>query len=156
MTLYEINKQIMDAVEYGCDSETGEIIDASALDTLKIARDEKHENTALLIKDLRAQEKAIAEEEAALHKRRTTLANKAGSLAEYLQWSLDGEMLTTPRCAVQYRRTQVVNITDETLIPDKFFKIERKPSKQAIKDALKHGEEVAGAVLQDNRCMIIK
>lgn len=81
MTLYEINKQIVDAVEYGCDSETGEIIDASALDALKIARDEKHENIALLIKDLRAQEKAIAEEEAALHKRRTTLANKAGSLA---------------------------------------------------------------------------
>lgn len=47
MTLYEINEQIQKAIELGFDPETGEILDASALEQLQIDRDEKIENICL-------------------------------------------------------------------------------------------------------------
>ena len=61
MTLFEINEQIQKAIELGFDPETGEILDASALEQLQIDRDEKIENICLYIKDLTAEAKALAE-----------------------------------------------------------------------------------------------
>lgn len=55
MTLYEINNAILECV----DMETGEIIDSDKLSELQIALDEKIENVALWIKDLKAEAEAI-------------------------------------------------------------------------------------------------
>ena len=49
MTLYEINEAIRNAIELGFDPETGEILDASALEQLQMDRDEKIENICLYI-----------------------------------------------------------------------------------------------------------
>jgi hypothetical protein len=43
-----------------------------------------------------------------------------------------------------------VVITDEAALPDSFVRVERKPDKTAIKDALARGEAVPGATLQNS------
>lgn len=47
------------------------------------------------------------------------------------------------------RKAPALHITDETGLPDAFVKIERKPDKKAIREALKSGAEVAGAMLDN-------
>jgi hypothetical protein len=42
-----------------------------------------------------------------------------------------------------------VIITDETDIPDAFMRMKKEPNKTAIKEALKKGEEVTGAMLSN-------
>lgn len=43
-----------------------------------------------------------------------------------------------------------VIITDETLLPEQFVKVERTPKKKEIGDALKKGEAVEGALLSNS------
>ena len=156
MTLYEINQQILNAIEYGCDPETGEIIDAAALDALEMAKEEKTENIILLIKDLTAENKAISEEEQALAKRRRAGENRVEWLKNYLMASLDGEKFKTPRCSASYRKTASVSIIDESAIPSEYIRTKTEPNKMAIKDALKAGETIPGATLEDRVSLIIK
>ena len=158
MTLFEINEQIQKAIELGFDPETGEILDASALEQLQIDRDEKVENICLYIKDLKAEAVALDNEKKALDARKAAAEKKSDSLSRYLQAMLDGEKFKTPRCAVSYRKTQAVNIVDENLIPNEYlrFKTTSAPDKTAIKDAIKAGKDVPGATLEERQSMTIK
>ena len=80
MTLYEIDRAIMDAITAGLDPETGELTNYDELEELQLARDEKIENIACYIKNIAADAKAIRDEEQALAKRRKTLENRAEGL----------------------------------------------------------------------------
>ena len=55
MTLYEIDKAIMECV----DLETGEIIDTEQLDKLTMEREAKLENVACWIKELKVEAEAL-------------------------------------------------------------------------------------------------
>lgn len=158
MTLFEINEQIQKAIELGFDPETGEILDASALEQLQIDRDEKIENICLYIKDLKAEAVALDNEKNALEARKAAAEKKSDSLSRYLQAMLDGEKFKTARCAVSYRKTQAVNIVDESLLPNEYlrFKTTSAPDKTAIKDAIKAGKDVPGAMLEERQSMTIK
>ena len=158
MTLYQINEQLRNAIEFGCDPETGEIIDTAAMEALEMARDEKIENICLYIKDLKAEAVALDNEKKALEARKAAAEKKSDSLSRYLQAMLDGEKFKTARCAVSYRKTQAVNIVDETLIPNEYlrFKTTSAPDKTAIKDAIKAGKDVPGAMLEERQSMTIK
>ena len=156
MTLYEIDKQILNAIEYGCDPETGEIIDGTALESLVMAKEEKTENCILAVKNLLAEAKAIRDEEIALAKRRKTKKNRAEWLKDYLSRSLDGEKFQTARCSASFRKTKAVKIMNADEIPDDYIRIKAEPNTMAIKDALKAGEEIPGAVLEDRLSLIIK
>ena len=158
MTLYKINEQLRNAIEFGCDPETGEIIDTVALEELEMARDEKIENICLFIKDLKAEAAAIKTEKDVLDARMKASTKKADSLTNYLQLMLSGQKFKTSRCAVSYRKTQAVKITDESLLPDTYIrrKVIEEPDKVAIREALKAGGEVAGACLEDRQSMTIK
>ena len=158
MTLYEINQQIQKAIELGFDPETGEILDDSALQQLEIDRDEKVENICLFIKDLRAEASALDAEKKALDDRKNAAQRKADSLSRYLQAMLAGEKFKTARCAVSYRKSQAVVITDQDAIPEEYIrvKVSREPDKIALKDALKTVGAIDGAVLEERTSMIIK
>ena len=158
MTLYKINEQLRNAIEFGCDPETGEIIDTVALEELEMARDEKIENICLYIKDLKAEAAAIKTEKDVLDARMKASTKKADSLTNYLQLMLSGQKFKTSRCAVSYRKTQAVKITDESLLPDTYIrrKVIEEPDKVAIREALKAGGDVAGACLEDRQSMTIK
>lgn len=59
---------------------------------------------------------------------------------------------------MSYRRSEAVEVFDESLIPEDYIKISVKkaPDKTAIKAILKSGGEVAGCVLRENRNLQIK
>ena len=157
MNLYELNKAIAD-FDLEIDEETGEVLNADELDQITMARDEKIENIALWVKDLLAEADAIKAEEQALAKRRKQAENKADWLKRYVAQALEGEKFKTPRVAISYRTSEAVEILDEDLIPEEFLmiKTEYKPDKKAIKDELKVGGEVEGAVLVKRTSLQIK
>ena len=158
MTLYEINEAIRNAIELGYDPETGEILDASALEQLQMDRDEKIENICLYIKDLAAEASAIKAEEQALAERRKASERKGDSLKRYLQAMLDGQKWKSSKAVVSYRKTQSVVVDDLDAIPTDFMRIKTtsEPDKVAIKDALKDGKEVAGVHLEEGQSMSVK
>ena len=110
------------------------------------------------MKDLLAEAEAIKAEEQALAKRRKQAENKADWLKRYVAQALEGEKFKTPRVAISYRTSEAVEILDEDLIPEEFLmiKTEYKPDKKAIKDELKVGGEVEGAVLVKRTSLQIK
>ena len=160
MTLYQIQDNIRKAIEQGFDEETGEILDTNALEALEIQRDEKIENIALFIKNLKAEAEAIKAEKMNLAKRQQTTENHAESLKRYLTKCLDGEKFFSPKVAVSYRKSQTVEFIDGfdvNQLPEQFQrKVEPEADKTALKDALKAGEEIYGVYLAEHNNTIIK
>lgn len=156
MTLYEINEQIRKAIELGFDPETGEILDASALEQLQIDRDEKIENICLYIKDLRAEAKALAEESKALSERKERSQRKAESLSNYLQVMLGGQKWKSSKAVVSYRKTVSVVVDDIDALPSGYLRIKKEPDKALIKECIKAGGTMTGAHLEEKQSMSVK
>lgn len=153
MTLYEINEAILSCI----DQESGEIIDGEKLDALQIERDEKLENVALWIKDLKAEAEALKAEKQAFAERQKAAENKAESLKKWLSDALAGEKFKTTKVAVSFRKTQSVQVPDILELDEKFVKFaEPTADKAAIKAAIKAGEEVKGAMLIDSVSLSVK
>lgn len=157
MTLFEIDKAIAE-FEWDIDPETGEVLNPYGLDDLQMAREQKCENIALLIKNKEAEKNAVAEQEKVFADRKKTLGNEIDRLKNYLSYSLQGEKFSTPKVTVSFRKSESVHITDEYLIPDeyKIFTVVKKPDKGVIKDALKKGKEIMGCELIEKRNVQIK
>ena len=154
MKLYEINDAILNCI----DGETGEIIDADALETLQIERNEKIESIALWIKNLSADAAAYKTEKEAFAAREKAAQAKIDSLKRYLTNALDGQKFTTQKCAVSFRKSEKVEIVDMAKIPKNYIttEITEKPDKNAIKAAIKSGEAVDGCVIVENQNITIK
>lgn len=157
MTLFEINKAIMD-FEFEIDEETGEILNPNELDELELARDEKIEGVGLWIKNLLAEAEAVKHEKDAMAERQKRLEKKAESLKRYLTYALNGEKFSTPKVAMTFRKSESVVIPDEAIIPNEYCNISvvRKPDKTVIKKALKDGKDVMGAELITKQNIQIK
>ena len=157
MTLFEINKAILE-FDYEIDEETGEILNAEALDALQLAREDKIEGVGLWIKNLQAEAEAVKKEKDAMADRQRRLEKKAESLKDYLAYALKGEKFSTPRIAMTFRKSESVLIPDEALLDDRFVNITmiKKPDKKLIKDTLKAGREVPGAELVTKQNLQIK
>lgn len=166
MTLYEIDYQIrqfLDNMMDAVDEETGEVldIDPTKLEELNEAREQKLENITLYIKNLDAEAKAIKEEEKNLKDRRERAEKKAERLRNLLAMSMNsaGESkFNTARCAVSFRFSKSVVITDLDMIDEAYVKktIDVKPDKVAIKQAIEAGEDVEGAYLEEKQNIQIK
>lgn len=158
MTLFEIDKAIEEFFEENIDPETGELLNIEQLDDLQMAREQKCENVALLIKNKEAEKNAVAEQEKVFANRKKTLGNEIDRLKNYLGYALDGEKFSTPKVAVSFRKSESVLVKDEYLIPDEYcdFTVLRKPNKKNIKDALKHGKELMGVELVEKQNVSVK
>lgn len=152
MKLYEINEAILACI----DPETGEA-DADKLDELMLMREEKLENLALWVKNLKAEASAIKAEEKALAERRQAKERKAESIKAYLEKELAGQKFETSRAVCSFRKSQKVEITDLDKIPDDYLRYSAPTAdKTAIKAAIKDGLTVEGAELVDSVSMTIK
>ena len=153
MKLYEINQSILECI----DNETGEIIDADKLNELQIAKDEKLENLALWYKDLLAEANALKEEKETFAEREKAAKNKAESIKNYLSHVLNGENFKTTKCALSFRKSEKTVIDDMYSIPESFLKYsEPKADLTEIKKAIKNGEEIKGAHLEETQNIQIK
>ena len=167
MNLFEINLGIEDAFTRAVDPETGEIIDADAfeaLDDLQMAFDEKAENIACWIKNLDAEAKALKEQKQAFSERQARTEKKADSLKRYLAAALNGEKKTYTRASIGFRKSQTLVIEDEAGFiqyaqngHDEWLKFkEPEINKTAVKDAIKAGQEVRFARVEDHQNIQIK
>ena len=153
MKLYEIDQAIMDCI----DMETGEIVNEELLNDLQMERDTKIENVALWIKELKAEAEALKAEKMAFAERQKVAENKMESLKKWLAYALNGEKFKTVRASVTFRTTDKVEIADIYKLDENYLRYkEPEADKDAIKKALKAGQEVAGATLVPSTSVIIK
>ena len=153
MKLYEIDEAIMACI----DAETGEVIDADKLDKLTMERDAKIENVALWIKDLKAEAEALKAEKMAFAERQKVAENKIESLKKWLAYALDGQDYKSVRASVSFRTSESVEIDDIYAVDENYLRYkEPEADKTAIKNAIKAGQEVAGATLVKSTSVIIK
>lgn len=153
MRLYEIDEAILSCI----DTDTGEILDADKLNALQIEREEKVENVALWIKNLKSDAEALKAEKQAFAERQKAAESKAESLKKWLTEALAGEKFKTTKVAVSFRKTKSVQVEDIWKLDDSFVKYaEPTPDKAAIKKAIEAGQEVAGATLVENVSISVK
>jgi len=144
-SLYEIDMQILSCI----DQETGEMIDPERLENLFMERSQKIENVVLWIKNLQSDVLAFEAEKKAFEKRKKDAENKIEGLKKWLAAALQGDKFSTGKCAVSFRKSEQVDIQDESLVPKEFLKetITYKPDRTAIKEAIKAGQEISGCLL---------
>lgn len=155
--LYEIRREIAD-FEFEIDPETGEILNALSWDELNMAFGEKVENIACYIKNLTSDIADFKAEEDTLAKRRKSNERKVEYLKRLLLDNMNGQKYSTTRCAVSFRRSEAVQVTDVEHIPAELLRVKTtvEPNKTAIKDALKAGQEISGCKLVENMSVQIK
>ena len=146
-TLYEINERLIN-FEFEIDEETGEILNADELEKIELEKQEKIENVALWIKNLKSDAEAYKKERDSFARKEQVAKNKVESLKEYLTAALNGDKFKTDRVTISYRASDKVEIKDESKI-DESWLIPQPPKvdKVGIKEALKRGEVIKGAEL---------
>jgi hypothetical protein len=151
--LYEIDTQITECF----DADTGELLDAEKLENLMIEKENKFENVALWIKNLKADAAMYKAEKTAFAERQAAAERKAESLTMWLKNALGGKKFKTEKAEVNFRKTQKVEVLDIWELNEDFVKYsDPTPDKAAIKRAIKAGEDVKGAKLIDDISMTIK
>lgn len=161
MSLYHIDQELENLI----DQETGEVLDFDAFEALQMARDAKIEGVLCWTKNLAAEAKAIREEEKELAERRKAMESKREKLLAYAERALGGAAFQTARCAVTYRKSTAVEITDMDAVVQwcmdngydgKITFTQPTVSKTDIAPLLKSGVSVTGAELCEKLNMGVK
>jgi hypothetical protein len=155
MKLYEIMQELELALT---PDENGEITQEQldAFEQLELAKNEKIENIACWIKNLRADADAIWAEVKVLVERRKVKENQANYLQSLLSNFLKGEQFESARCRIGYRKSEQIEITNEKLLPKEFWVVKKDVSKTLIRDAILAGQKVKGASLVEKQNIQIK
>lgn len=161
MNLYEINASILAAWDKALDLETGEIKDDSFIELvnqLEMERDDKIKNLALWVKNLKSDIVSLDEEIKNLQSFKEKKKNKVLSLEKYLSDNLQGNKFDGGNVQISFRRSQSVVVENLDIIPESFKRVKTtvEPDKVSLKDALKDGQVIEGAILMDNLSMTIK
>lgn len=152
--LYQIDQGILSCI----DMETGEVIDPEMLDALLMERESKIEGVALWVKNLQSDVAAYKSEIEAFTQRKEQAERKIESLNKWLTGALKGETFSTSKCAVTFRKSERVDIPDESLVQKKWLAktVTYKPDKKAIKAAIKAGQKIKGCFLIEAQNISIK
>jgi len=152
-SLYEINQQILECI----DLETGEILEGSKYNELQLAKEEKLENIALYYKNMVSEAEALKAEKNAFAEREKQARAKAESLKRLLDNELGGSKFETTRVKISYRKSTTVAV-DEDKLPAEWTNVveTRTPDKNRIKEALKAGESIDGAMLIETNNIQVK
>ena len=163
MKLYEIDNTLREVIENGfsINEETGEFFDESSLEELQADLADKREAVAVVIKELTAENEAVANEIKNLQERKKQGERHIEWLKGYLASSLEAtgeKSFETSKCKVSTRKTESVEVYEEEQLEERFLteKITYSPNKIAIKEAIKAGETVIGATLKTNTSVSIK
>lgn len=162
MKIYEIPGALRDLLDrLDADPDTGEV-DGEALAAYaeyNAAAAEKLEGTACYVRELEAEAEAIKAEEDRLAKRRKALENKSSRLKTYMMPALEamGGKVKGVMASVRIGKSQAVTVFDLDALPDAFKRVVTKvdPDKVALKKALKAGEDIPGAALEDRQSVVI-
>ena len=162
MNLFEIDEQLqrcikLEASDNYVDTETGEIIDTAAIEQLEMDRDTKIRNIACWIRNLEADEKALADQIKTFTARKNAAKNKRESLKSYLANFLNGAKWQNSEVAISWRKSEVVEVEDGAAIPEQYLRYkEPEINKAAIKADLKAGATIYGCQLVTKNNIQIK
>lgn len=158
MKIYEIDKAIEEILSTEV-TEDGEISQQAfeAIEELTLAKEERIDSLLSYYKDSLADSDKIKAEAKALTARARVLENRAASLKSYLACVIGtGRKWQNARHKVAWRKSQAVEVLDAKKVPPDFIiDVEPKINKAALKLALKAGEKVEGARLEERENMII-
>ena len=168
MTLYEINKEIEDALNNiysSMDEETGEVDETyvNQLEDLQMKRDEKLDNIGAYIKNLMAEAKMLKEEEQALKARRESKERRVESLKNYVASNLAGQEIQkfeSARVCFSFRKSKAVVIDEAYIenIPSEYLIAqEPKIDRKALKADIEAGKDLDGiAHIEEKQNLQIK
>ena len=160
MNIYDIKERYRELAEKLCEQGgEGTEEDFAELDGIDKDFTEKANNYAGVIKELEAESKALKDAEKSFKERAERKAKTAEKLRERLKSAMelmDKEKVETINAVISFRRSQSVEIVSAEEIPEAFIKASYEVDKAAIKEAMKKGENVAGAVLKENKNLQIK
>ena len=158
MKIYEIDKAIEEILSAEV-TEDGEISQQAfeAIEELTLAKEERIDSLLSYYKDSLADSEKIKAEAKTLVTRARVLENRAASLKSYLACVIGtGRKWQNARHKVAWRKSQAVEVLDAKKVPPDFIiDVEPKINKAALKLALKAGEKVEGARLEERENMII-
>lgn len=131
MNLYEINSKI-ENFNFEFDEDTGEVLNLDELDELKLARNDKIENIALFIKNLKADEKTLNDEIKSLQERLKAKSKKIDNLSKYLEMTLGMDNFESSKVKLSWRKSSEVVIDDEDAFLDKYYGTKMVNSKTTL------------------------
>ena len=159
MNLYELTDNYLKVLEL---IENGEEGLEDTLESINDTIELKADGYARIIRNLEANAVALKTEIDRLTNRRRSIENSIDRLKENLKNAMIAtgkEKIKTDLFNVTVANNPVaVNVIDEKLIPEKYFKVEiiRKLDKLSLRDAIKSGEEIQGAELMQGKGLRIK
>ena len=155
--LYELTKELKECEQLLMAGELTEEMLADTLNALSSEFKSKAVNVGLFIKSVEQMSEACKNEQARLKERQQSFDKKVEQMKLYLLENLIaiGETkITDPLITISTRKpTKVVVIDSEENIPSLYLKSKTVTSvdKREIEKALKDGEEVSGAHLEDGK-----
>lgn len=162
-SLYEISEELLNAMheaELEAEQNEGEISEILniKLDALEVERELKIGNICRFYKSLLAEADMVKEEAKKLSERANTTENKAKSLKWYLSNVIrEGEKFADEHTKISWRKsTSVQADEDATFYPEKYQKHTISLDKMELKNDLKNGITVEGAVLVEKQNIQIK
>lgn len=157
MKLYELTGALADL-------SSMDVSDEAVQNSLEEFKGEFTDKAIAIIKlseNLEADTTAIDAEIERLKARKQVIVNRKNSLREYLLHNMQAANINKIECplfAASLRQgVESVEITEQSLLPDEFVSVEvvTKPDKNAIKAALKSGQDVPGAALVRGKTTIV-
>lgn len=151
--LYELVKEL-DGFEFEFDEETGEVLNNDELTELSIEFNDKVQNCIRWTMNKKAEAYAIKAEINRLKARQKSAEHSVERMEDYIARCLDGEKWESADRLnkVTYRKSEVVH-ADVDSLEERFVRVRTtvEPDKTAIKNAIKNGEDVAGAYIEEKQ-----
>ena len=157
-TIYQIAdkyKLIQQMIEEGTPPE----VFAEALQAIDGEASEKLEAYAMVLKNIDSDINGVDAEIKRLQERKSSMESNVARMKEsmaMLLQTVEGNKLKTDKFTFSFRKSTVVKIEDETIIPPQFVKTETKVVKSDIAKLLKDGAQIPGASLVENQSLQIK
>ena len=153
MKLFEIKQEILELIDY----ETGEILDIEKWDNLQMSQESKKINWLMYIKNESAEITALKEQENSFRERRKKKEKALQRSKEQFSYVTDYEPFYSTEAEVSYRKSEAVEV-DESLLHKDFFRetVKVEPDKILLKERLKNGELIDGAMLVTRQNIQIK
>lgn len=161
MTLYNLSEQFLKLYQMELEDDDSEVQAFDALmSELKNAEGNKADGYGALIKTWEAEAEAFSNEIKRMEAQKRARLNKVerlkANLELYMQTlkidRIEGSLFKL----VMQKNKPSLHIADESKLPDKLCKVERKADKTAITEILKNGGEVEGCQLVQTESVRIK
>ena len=152
-SLYELSKDYKELQAMLEVAETDEDMQAiqNTLDMLDCSIDEKIENTAMFIRNIKGDIQAFKDEAKRMQAKAKTLENMTERLKNNIDHVMKKNQLTKKKVGqfkCYYKESETVEVDDLDALPDEFRKVTIAADKVAIKKAIKNKQEVAGARIE--------